>query len=85
MESDSRLAGPGTVWAWEETRTAGSISRHLSSFPGLLNLCSAAVLKCVCGASVEGLPSSSVMSARLKLLRADAGLYAVFESLRGLP
>ena len=37
-ESDPRLAGPGTVRAWEETGIAGSISRRLSSFPGLLDL-----------------------------------------------
>ena len=39
VESDPRLEGPGTVRAWEETGIAGSISRRLSSFPGLLDLC----------------------------------------------
>ena len=29
VESDPRLAGPGTVRAWEETGIAGSISRRL--------------------------------------------------------
>ena len=86
MESDPRLAGPGTVRAWEETGIAGSISRHLSSFPGLLDLCAAPLLECARGASGEGSPSSPVMSARLKLLKvqfcmAYVGLYAVFESL----
>ena len=68
MESDSRLAAPGTVRAWEETGIAGSISRRLSSFPGLLDLCAAPLLKCVHGVSGEGSPSSPVMSAGLKLL-----------------
>ena len=86
MESDPRLAGPGTVRAWEETGIAGSISRRLSSFPGLLDLCAAPLLECVHGVSGEGSPSSPVMSAGLKLLGGDfcmayAGLYAVFESL----
>ena len=36
---NSRLAGPGTVRAWEETGIARGISRRLSSFPGLLDLC----------------------------------------------
>ena len=65
VESDPRLAGPGTVRAWEETGTAGSISRRLSSFPGLLDLCPAPLLECVHGVSGEGLPSSPVMSAGL--------------------
>ena len=86
MESDPRLAGPGTVRAWEETGIAGSISRRLSSFPGLLHLCAAPLLKCVRGVSGEGSPSSPVMSTGLKFLGADfsmanACLYAVFESL----
>ena len=86
MESDPRLAGPGTVRAWEETGIAGSISRRLSSFPGLLHLCAAPLLECVRGVSGEVSPSSPIMSAGLKLLRADfsmatAGLYAVFEPL----
>ena len=86
MESDPRLAGPGTVRTWEVTEIAGSISRRLSSFPGLLELCAAPLLGCVHGMSGEVLPSSPVMSARLKLLRDNfcrdhAGLYAVFESL----
>ena len=85
MESDPRLAGPGTVRAWEETRIAGSISRCLSSFPGLLDLCAAPLLKCVHGMSGEGSPSSPVMSAGLKLLGGNfcmalAGLCTVFES-----
>ena len=83
-ESDPRLAGPGTVRAWEETGTAGSIS--LSSFPCLLDLCASPLLECVHGVSGEGSPSSPVMSAGLKLpgghfCMAYAGLYAVFESL----
>ena len=65
VESDPRLAGPGTVRAWEETGIAGSISRRLSSFPGLLDLCVAPLLKCVHGVSGEGLPSSPVLSAGL--------------------
>ena len=86
MESSPRLAGPGTVRAWEETGIAGSISRRLSSFPGLLDLCAAPLLECVRGVSGEGSPSSPAMSAGLKLLggnfcMAYAGLYAVFESL----
>ena len=86
MESDPRLAGPGTVRAWEETGIAGSISRRLSSFPGLLDLCAAPLLERVCDASGEDSPSSPVMSAGLKLLGVDfcmafADLYAVFESL----
>ena len=76
VESDSRLAGPGIVLAWEETWIAGSISRRLSSFPGLLNLCAAPLLKCVGNASGEGSPSSSVMS------MSYACLYAVSESLK---
>ena len=81
-----RLAGPGTVRAWEETRIARSIRRCLSSFPGLLDLCAAPPLKCVHDVSGEGSPSSPVMSAGLKLLlenfsMACAGLYRVFESL----
>ena len=72
--------------AWEETGIARSISRRLSSFLGLLNLCAAPVLECVHGVSDEGSPSSPVMSEGLKLLggnfcMAYAGLYAVFESL----
>ena len=86
MESDPRLAGPGTVRAWEETGIAGSISRRLSSFPGLLDLCAAPLLECVHSVSGEGSPSSPVMSAGLKLLggnfgMAYSGLYAIFESL----
>ena len=86
MESDPRLAGPGTVPAWEETGIAGSISRRLSSFPDLLHLCAAPLLGCVHGVSGEGSPSSPVISAGLKLLggnfcMAFAGFYAVFESL----
>ena len=86
MESDPRLAGPGTVRAWEETGIAGSISRRLSSFPGLLDLCAAPLLDCVHGVSGEGSPSNPVMIAGLRPLRVDfcmayAGLFAVFESL----
>ena len=86
MEFDPRLAGPATVRAWEETGIAGRISRHLSSFPGLLDLCVAPLLEDVHGVSGEGSPSSPVMSAGLKLLggnfcMAYADLYAVFESL----
>ena len=86
MESDPRLAGPGTVPAWEETGIAGNSSRRLSSFPGLLDLCAVPLLECVHGVSGEGSPSSPVMSAGLKLFggnfyMAFAGLYAVFESL----
>ena len=86
MESDPRLAGPGTVRAWEETGIAGSISRRPSSFLGLLHLCAASLLECVHGVSGEGSPSSPVISAGLKLLwgnfcMAYAGLSAVFESL----
>ena len=62
MESDPRLAGPGTVWAWEETGIAGSISRRLSSFPGLLDLCAAPFFGCVHGVSGDRSPSSPVMS-----------------------
>ena len=74
------------MWAWEEAGIAGSISRRLSSFPGLVDLCAAPLLKCVRGASGEGSPSDSVMSAGIKLLHVDFcmandGLYAVFESL----
>ena len=86
MESDPRLAGLGTVLAWEETGIARSISQGLSSFLGLLHLCAALLLECVHGMSGEGSPSSPVMSSGLKLLgdnfcMAYAGLYAVFESL----
>ena len=86
MESDPRLAGPGTVQAWEETGIAKSISRHLSSLPGFLDLCAAPLLECVRGVSGEGSPSSPVMSVGLKLLggnfcMAYAGLNALFESL----
>ena len=78
VESDPRLAGPGTVPAWEETGIAGGISRRLSSFPGLLELFVAPLLNCVHG---EGSPSGPVMSAGLKLLggnfcMAYAGPYA---------
>ena len=79
MESDPRLAGPGTVRAWEETVDAkASAARRLSSFLGLLDLCAAPLLVCVHG--------SPVMNAGLKLLGGSfcmdyAGLYAVFESL----
>ena len=42
-ETELHLAGPGTVRGWEETGIAESIgesiSRRLSSFPGLLDLC----------------------------------------------
>ena len=54
VESDLRLAGPRTVWAWEETGVARSISRHLSSFLGLLDLCATPPLECVHGVSGEG-------------------------------
>ena len=86
-ESDCRLAGLGTVQAWEETGIAESISRRLSSFPGLFCLCPTPLLECICGVSGEGSPSSPVMKAGLKLLWDDfclayAGLYAVFESLK---
>ena len=86
MESDPRLAGPRTVRVWEETGIAGSISRRLSSFPGLLHLCAAPLFECVHGESGEGSPSSPVMSVGLKLLEGNfcmayAGLYAVFEFL----
>ena len=83
MESDPRLAGPGTVRAWEETGIAGSISRRLFSFPGLLGLCAAPLLECVSCTSGESSPSSPVMRAGLKLLEvvAYAGLYTAFESL----
>ena len=85
MESDPRLAGPGTVRAWEETGVVGSISPRLSSVPGLLDLCTAPLLECVHGMSGEGSSSSSVMSAGLKLLGGNfsvayAGLYAICES-----
>ena len=86
--SDPRLAGPGTVLAWEETGIAGSISRRLSSFPGLLDLCTAPLLECVHGVSGKGWPSSPVMSAGLlggNFCMGYAGLYAVFESLERLP
>ena len=68
MESYPRPAGPRTVRAWEETGIAGSISRRLSSFPGLLDLCAVPLLKCVHGVSGEGSSSSPVVSAGLKLL-----------------
>ena len=89
MESDPRLPGPGTARAWEETGIAGDISRCLSSFPVLLDLCAAPLLKCVHGVSGEGSPSSPFMSAGLKILggnfcMAYAGLYAVFDSLERL-
>ena len=67
VESDPRLAGPGTVRAWEETGIAGGISRRLSSFPGLLHLCAGPLLECVHGVSCEGSPSNPVMSAWLML------------------
>ena len=38
VESDPKLAGPGTVRAREEIGIAGGISGRLSSFPGLLDL-----------------------------------------------
>ena len=86
MEFCPRLAGPGTVRAWEKSGIAGSISRQLSSFPGLLDLCTEPLLKCVHGVFGEGSPSSPVMSTEFKLLEGNfwmayAGLYAVFESL----
>ena len=86
VESDSRFAGPATVRTWEQTGTVRSISRCLSSFPGLLDLCAAPLLECVHGVSGEGLLSSPVMNAGLKLLGSNfcmayAGLYTVFESL----
>ena len=89
VESDPRLAGLGTVWAWEETGIVRSISWCLSSFPALLDLYAAPLLKCVHGVSGVGSPSSPVMSAGLKLLGAHfcmacAGLHAVFESLERL-
>ena len=68
MESDPRLAGPGTVRAWEEAGIAASISRRLSSLLDLLDLCAAPLLECVHGVSGEGSPSSPVMIAGLKLL-----------------
>ena len=82
--SDPRLADLGTVRAWEEI--AGSISRRLSSFPGILDVCAAPLLVCVHGVSGEGSPFSPVMSTGLRLpggnfCMAYAGLYAVFESL----
>ena len=81
-ESYPRLAGPGTVREWEETGTAGSISRRLSSFPVLLDLCAAPLLECVHGVSGEASPSSLVMSAVLKLLGGNFCMtYAVIESL----
>ena len=69
MESDPRLAGPGTVRAWEETGIAGSISRRLSSFPGLLDLYEAPLLECVHDMPGEDspAPSSPVMSKGFKL------------------
>ena len=86
VESDPRLAGPGTVRVWEETVIARSFSRRLSSYPSLLDLCAAPLLKCVHGVSGEGSPSSHVMSAGLKLrvgnlYMAYAGFHVVFESL----
>ena len=66
MESDLRLAGPGTVPAWEETGIVGSISERLSSFPGLFDLSTEPLLRCVHGVSIEGLLSSPVMSAGLE-------------------
>ena len=86
MESDPRLAGPGTVRACEETGIAGIISRRLCSFPSLLDLCTGPLLECAHGVSGEGSPSSPVMTVGLKLLGGNfcmdyAGLYAVFESL----
>ena len=76
----------GTVHTRKETGISRSISRRLSSFPGLLDLCVVPLLECVRGVSGEGSPSSPVVSAGLKLLGADfcmahAGLYTVFESL----
>ena len=86
VEFDPRLAGLGTVRPWEETGIAGSISRRLSSFPGLLDLCAAPLL----GVSGEGSPSSPVMSAGLKLHRGNfcMVMLAFMQSLnplRGLP
>ena len=85
VKSDPRSAGPRTALAWEETRIAGTISRLLSSFPGLLHLCAAPLLECVHGVYDEGSPSTPVMSAGLKLLRGNfcmayAVIYAVFEN-----
>ena len=82
VESDPRLAGLGTEWAWKETGIAGSISRRPSSLLGLLDLCVAPLH----GVSAEGSPSSPVMSAGLKLLGGNfcttyAALSPVFESL----
>ena len=90
MESDPRLAGPGTVRAWEETGIAGTISRRLSSFPGLLDLCAAPLLKCVYGVSSEGSPFSPVTSAGLKLLGGNFCIVMLtftqsLKLLRGLP
>ena len=87
VESDPRLASPGTVRAWEETRTAGGISQRPSSFPDLLDLYAAPLLECVHGVSDEGSPSGPVMGAVLKLLgrnfyMAFAGLCAVFEYIK---
>ena len=62
MESYPRLAGPGTVRAWEETGIAGSISRRFSSFWGLLDVCAAPLFGCFHDVSGEGSPSSPVMS-----------------------
>ena len=62
VESNPRLAGPGTVRAWEEIGTAGSISRRISSFPGLPDLCVAPLLECVHGVYGEGSPFSPIMS-----------------------
>ena len=86
MKPDCGLAGPGTVQVWKETGITESISRHLSSLPGLLDLCVAPLLECIRGLSGEDSPSSPVMRAGLKLLGGDfcmayAGLYTVFESL----
>ena len=86
MESDSRLAGPGTVRAWEDTGISGSISRCPSSFPGLQDLCAAPLLECVRGVSDERSLSSPVTRVGFKLLwgnfcMAYAGLCDVFESL----
>ena len=89
VESDPRLAGPGTVRAWEETGIAWSVSRRLSSFPGLLDLCAAPLLECVHGVSGEGSPSSPVMNVGLKLLGGYFWHMLVFMQslnlLRGLP
>ena len=84
MESHSRLACPGTVRAWEETWIVGSISRRLSSFPSLLDLCAAPLLECVHGVSGEGSPSSPVMAHRESDLQTIVNKFAEASCLFGL-